>query len=489
MARIWRILSIDGGGVRGIIPITVLAAIEQRTKKPIAELFDLIAGTSTGGILALALTKPNEFGKPEISAPELVELYKRQIPEIFRNPQTWWGNLLSPKYNPSAIQQVLKEGFGDTRLKSALTDILIPCYDIEHRSPHIFKSRWARRQSQYDFLMRDVAFATSATPTLFPPARIPRPGAAGSLALVDGGIYANNPSMHAYTEIHEMFPGNDDQFLLLSLGTGEFTQQLTKDYLDLWGYVQWSRPMLDLVSEGISESVHAQMRYMLPPTDFQRYYRLQIDLPERADSAVDNASRRNMQRLMDAAQRLLEDPLTVRELDTFCTTLLRLTEEKRKFSEKQNSNGGYEVALCYADEDFDTVVNPLAGALREKGIKPLFEKFGIQPEVSMRRRISQATETAMFSVVILSPAFLKNSWVPNQVEWLYERTLSGKSVILPVVHGFDKRDIPVLVRKLRWRMTPMKNLEYLIEISEGATREGIQSLGSRLAERIKRWRD
>jgi hypothetical protein len=424
-----------------------------------------------------------------MSAQELCETYKRQIPQIFRNPQNWWGNLLSPKYNKSWIQEALEQGFGDARLRNALTDIIIPCYDIEHRSPHIFKSRWARRQRRYDFLMRDVAFATSATPTLFPPARVPRPGAAGSLALVDGGIYANNPSMHAYSEIHEMFPGKDDQFLLLSLGTGEFTGQLSKDYLDLWGYVQWSRPMLDLVSEGISESVHTQMRYMLPPTDYQRYYRFQTDLPEDASSAVDNASRKNMQRLIDAANRMVSDPLTMAELDTFCETLMRLTDEKQKSSEKPNLNGKYEVALCYAEEDFDPVVNQLADALREKGIKPLFEKFGIQSEVSMRRRVSQATESAMFSVVILSPALLRNDWVASQVGWLYERTLSGKSIILPVVHGFDKNDIPALVKELSWRKTPMKHLHDLIECSEGATKDGIQSLGFRLAEKIKRWHD
>jgi predicted acylesterase/phospholipase RssA len=489
MARIWRILSIDGGGVRGIIPISILATIEQRTKRPIAELFDLIAGTSTGGILALGLTKPDKFGKPEASAQTLCELYKHEIPQIFRNPHTWWGNLLSPKYDASVIQEILKQGFGDCRLKSALTDILIPCYDIEHRSPHIFKSRWARRQSQYDFLMRDVAFATSATPTLFSPARIARPGAGGSLALVDGGIFANNPAMHAYTEVHEMFPGKDDKFLLLSLGTGEFTRQLTNDLVDLWGYVQWSRPMLELVSESISESVHAQMRYLLPPTDYQRYYRFQIDLPAHIDSAVDNASRRNLEGLFHAGQRIFDDPQTRQELDSFCETLLRLTEEKTKLAEEENSNGGYQVAVCYAVQDLDVVVNPLAEALRNRGIKPVVEKFGLQPEVSIRRRISQATETAMFSVVILSPAFLENSWAAKQVEWLYERTLSGKTVILPVIHGFGKEDIHSFVKELRWRMTPSKYLEYLLEVSEGATTEGIASLGDKLAERIKRWHE
>src|SRR5438105_8053097 len=97
MQRIRRILSIDGGGIRGIVPAIVLASIEERTGKPIAQLFDLIAGTSTGAILALGLTKADESGQPEFSAQHLCEVYEREIPNIFRNPQSWWGNLLSPK--------------------------------------------------------------------------------------------------------------------------------------------------------------------------------------------------------------------------------------------------------------------------------------------------------------------------------------------------------------------------------------------------------
>ncbi len=489
MPRIWRILSIDGGGVRGIIPISILAEIEKRTGKPIAELFDLIAGTSTGGILTLALTKPNQDGKPERSARELLELYKSEIPTIFGKPQSWWGNLLRPKYNASPIQKILKKGFGDCRLKSALTDILIPCYDIEHRSPHIFKSRWAKRQSQYDFLMRDVAFATSATPTLFSPARIRRPDAAGSLALVDGGIFANNPALHAYSEVHEMFPAKDDKFLMLSLGTGEFTRELTNDIVDLWGYVQWSRPMLELVSESISDSVHEQMRYLLPPTDYRRYYRFQVDLPEHSDSAMDSSSKRNLKALLHAAETIFDDPQTEQELDSFCKTLMRLTKEKTEQTHKKNSNGKYQVALCYANQDLEGVASPLATALGNRGMKPLIERFGLLPEVSIRRRISQVTEAAMFSVVILSPAFLRNSWASEQMEWLYERTLSGKTVILPVVHGFSKKDIRSLAKELRWRGTSTKYLEHLVELSEGTTTEGIPLLGDKLAERIKRWHD
>ena len=172
MQKIWRILSIDGGGIRGIIPAIILASIEERTGKPISNLFDLIAGTSTGGILTLGLTKPNSSGEPEFTAQRLCKLYERDIPHIFRHPQSWWGNLLRPKYRSFAFKQILEKSLGDYCLKDALTDVLIPCYDIEHRLPYIFKSRLARQQSEFDFQIIDVALAASASPTLFYPVPI-----------------------------------------------------------------------------------------------------------------------------------------------------------------------------------------------------------------------------------------------------------------------------------------------------------------------------
>src|SRR5262249_22084034 len=150
------------------------------------------------------------------------------------------------------------------------------------------------------------------------------------------------------------------------------------------------------------------------------YYRFQIDLPETASSALDNASRKNLSTLIDAAEGFFDDPQARHELDSFCLTLTALTAEKAKSREERIANGSYEVALCYADQDLDVAVKPLAEALRSSGIDPLFEEFSLAPQVSIRRRISQATERAMFSVVVLSPNFLRNQWADSQLEWLYE---------------------------------------------------------------------
>lgn len=599
MSRIWRILSLDGGGVRGLVPATILASIEQRTGKPIAELFDLIAGTSTGGILALGLTKPNKHGRPQFAAQDLREFYERDAPHIFRNPACWFENLLHPKYRTGGnLARIMRTNFGDSRLKDALADILIPCYDIEHRTPHIFKSRWARRQGQYDFLLSDVARAASATPTMFEPARLPRPGAGGFISLVDGGVFANNPAVLAYAEATSLFSSRGDDYLVVSLGTGESMERMKRKYPTDWGYVRWSIPMIELVSESISEGVHHQMRHLLPHTNYQRYYRFQVDLPDDVYYALDNPSKQNMRGLTTAAERLLADPQTEHDLDTLCDMLVRLSDEKANvaclermmrsplrvvsstvtsspsvgslstissapamvsgglsttehlvtmdtnvvraehgqlaisafspglltkamkvsvpqeqnsladrsesitgkstFSRMTDSSGAeltllpsineqLEVVLCHSDSDLDRVADPLAQALNVRGITTVFERIGINEAQPIRRHVSQAAERALICIVILSPALLRNKWASKQFEWLYSRTLCGKNVILPVVHGFAKKDVPALAKHLHWHKKPTKYLEYLLDLAEGTTVGGIEPLADRLANDIRLW--
>lgn len=328
MPRIWRVLSIDGGGIRGVIPITILASIEQRTGKPICQLFDLIAGTSTGGILALGLTKPNASGAPEYTAEAICQLYADKIPHIFRNPQSWWGNLLSPKYRSFAFQEILKSAFGDCRLKSALTDVLIPCYDIENREPFMFKSRSARLRSERDFLMRNVALAASASPTLFHPISIGRGTPGKTICLVDGGVFANNPSISALSELKSFITDENDKCFMVSIGTGKFARPLTNELISLWGYVHWSRPMLEIVMESISESVHEELKYLLPASGEQQYHRLQIDLPKRVSSAIDDASVENMRALSQAAREFCSQGQGADQISRLCASLLRLSEQQ-----------------------------------------------------------------------------------------------------------------------------------------------------------------
>src|SRR5438105_7913756 len=177
MGKMLRVLSIDGGGIRGIIPAMLLAEIEKRTGKRTADLFDIIAGTSTGGILALALTKPDSSKRPEYAAVDLIDIYLREGTAIF--PPSIWREIetakytLDEKYPSEGIETTLKRHFGDARLRDSLSYVLIPSYEIEKRLPWLFRSERARNDPEhYDFPMWQVARATSAAPTYFEPPRI-----------------------------------------------------------------------------------------------------------------------------------------------------------------------------------------------------------------------------------------------------------------------------------------------------------------------------
>jgi patatin-like phospholipase/acyl hydrolase len=175
MASVLKVLAIDGGGIRGVIPAMILSAIEERTKASTCKLFDLIAGTSTGGILALGLAKPSAQDEymPEYKAADLAELYEKEGKRIF--DRSLWhriialDNLIDEKYDAAGLEAVLREYFGDTPLSKAVTETLVTSYELETRQPWFFARHKARKDPTYDFPMRFVARATSAAPTYFEP--------------------------------------------------------------------------------------------------------------------------------------------------------------------------------------------------------------------------------------------------------------------------------------------------------------------------------
>src|SRR5450759_169620 len=201
----YRVLALDGGGVRGLIPAQVLTEIETHMGRPISEMFDLIAGTSTGGILALGLTKPDGQGKPQFTASDMSDLYLNEgttiFPHsIFQEVKTLHG-LADARYPAEPIERVLAQHFGDTMLSRALTEVVIPSYDLSAPAPYFFKREYAVNETEdWDTRMALVARATSAAPTYFDPAVIPSPDGHGKHALVDGGTFANNPTLSGYVD-------------------------------------------------------------------------------------------------------------------------------------------------------------------------------------------------------------------------------------------------------------------------------------------------
>lgn len=309
MSKKVRILSIDGGGIRGIIPAMILAEIEKQTNKPISSLFDLIAGTSTGGILAIGLTVPDDRGNPKYKAEHLVELYEKQGETIFSR-SVWHriravGSLVEEKYPSKGIESVLENYLGNARLKDVLTEVLVTGYEIERRIPWFFKSRYAKDKNKkgYDFPLTKVARSTSAAPTYFEPALLKTDNNRDYYAIVDGGVFANNPAMCAYAEAKSTHPQADD-FLVVSLGTGEFTRPLIFDEVKGWGLAQWAQPILSVVFDGVSDTVDYQLKQLLEPN--KQYYRFQTRLNVGNDD-MDDASQTNIRILKLLAEALIRD--------------------------------------------------------------------------------------------------------------------------------------------------------------------------------------
>jgi uncharacterized protein len=317
-----KILSIDGGGIRGIIPATILAEIERRTGKPISSLFDLIAGTSTGGIITLGLTVPNTHGNSEYQAADLVRLYEEHGHKIF-NQSIWrkintLNSLLDEKYPSYPLERILSHFFKRTYLSEALTDVLVTSYEIERRSAFFFKSTKAKKDRKRDFLMRDVARATSAAPTYFEPEKIPTSDLTEYYALIDGGVYANNPTMCALVEAMTMYPEEKD-FLVVSLGTGEVTKPIFYDDAKNFGIARWARPILDVVWDGVNDTVDYQLKQLLPSDKgVRKYYRFQMHL-EDANAAMDNINLVNLRALKLYAENLLMEQSDT--IDILCEQL------------------------------------------------------------------------------------------------------------------------------------------------------------------------
>jgi patatin-like phospholipase/acyl hydrolase len=305
-----KVLSIDGGGIRGIIPAMVLAEIEERTGKQIAELFDLVAGTSTGGIMALGLTKPGQDGGPEHSAEKLLELYETEGGKIFSIP-VWHrihsaGGLAEEKYPATGIEEVAQKYFGDRRLAEALTEVLVTAYEVEGRATWFFKRRHARDENREgdNFLMREIARATSAAPTYFEPFLV-EGGPHDKCALIDGGVHSNNPAMCAYVEARKIHPEEND-FLVVSLGTGELTRSLPYEEVKGWGLALWAQPILNVVFDGVADTVDYQLRELLSTEEGEarRYYRFQTQLDIGKDD-MDDASRTNIAALKVKAREII----------------------------------------------------------------------------------------------------------------------------------------------------------------------------------------
>ena len=237
-----RVLAVDGGGVRGILPVRVLVALEEMTGRRTADLFDILVGTSIGGIGILALMRPDPDGSPMWTARDLLVEYSTRAAEIFPDTSLSWPQSMqqlsemirrpSPtaallgsnprlgnaRYDPAGLIEILTGQLGGAMLSDALRHTIVTSYDVRSQQPVLFDSNEVREQRQVDVPMITAARATSAAPTFFPP-MVDTDASGEERLLVDGGIFANNPALLGY-QAARASGAAPEEIALVSLGTG-----------------------------------------------------------------------------------------------------------------------------------------------------------------------------------------------------------------------------------------------------------------------------
>lgn len=249
-----QILSLDGGGLKGIYAAAVLAALEENIGAPIVSRFDLIVGTSTGGIIALGLG----LG---LSPRAILDFYVRSGSEVFadRLKLRAMVRLVRPKYSSSRLAHAVREIFDDRLLGESRKALVVPAYDMDADRVYLFKTPHAERfDRDWRVPAWEVAMATSAAPTYFPAFRL----GSDRTRLIDGGVWANNPSLIAVVEAVSSFGAGLEQIRLFSLGTTS-SAAARKKSLDHGGFAQWGLGGLEVLLKGQSVGASTAALHLL----------------------------------------------------------------------------------------------------------------------------------------------------------------------------------------------------------------------------------
>ena len=320
------ILCIDGGGMRGIVPVVMLQNLEKAIRAnggtaDIARYFDLVSGTSTGGLISLALTcdssishKNMEDGSEQIDLDALLENYMTIGSEIFQANTSIFGlrQFVSDKYNSAGIQTLSQKWFGVIPMDKAKVPTLIMAYDLSDGRPQMIRSYG----EEGSFPAWVAARATSAAPTFFSPCEY-----AGKL-LVDGGVIANNPALYAYFEAKKLYP-DCKQFHILSFSTGGTYHTMEKDATK--GLMNWAdniSPMFDTAQKRTTDYVLENMKDV-------SYIRIDDSLDR--DVKMDETNPAVLRYMKSSAENnaLMYDNI----LDSFAKQLIQNMEDRKNASE------------------------------------------------------------------------------------------------------------------------------------------------------------
>ncbi|KAK2657442.1 hypothetical protein Ddye_010494 [Dipteronia dyeriana] len=344
------VLSLDGGGIRGIISGVILAHLESQLQEldgdedaRLADYFDVIAGTSTGGLITALLTAPDENGRPISAAKDIVPFYLNDGPDIFPQPQitcgclSWildlWKALTGSKYDGKSLHKVIENKLNNTRLHQTVTNVVIPAFDIKKLHPTLFSSYKLRSNPVLDAKLSDICIGTSAAPTYFPAYYFTNQDR--EFNLIDGGVVANDPTLVAISEVMKQItkenpdftsiePLNYKRLLVISIGTGskKSGEKYNVEMASKWGVISWlywkkSTPLIDCYQEAIGDMVNYHISVVFQALHSEKnYLRIDDDTLQGEVSSTDIATKENMERLKIVGQNLLEKSVARINLDT-----------------------------------------------------------------------------------------------------------------------------------------------------------------------------
>ncbi|KAL5223387.1 hypothetical protein ABZP36_028100 [Zizania latifolia] len=346
------VLSIDGGGVRGIIPATIIFYLEEQLQKldgadaRIADYFDVVAGTSTGGLLTAMLTAPDKNGRPLFAAKDLAQFYIDHSPKIFPQKNGFISKIAGtlrmvsgPKYNGKYLHELLRQQLGDTRLDNTLTNVVIPTFDIFNLQPTIFSSFELKYKPLKNALLSDISISTSAAPTFFPAHYFETKDDTNAenkrqFNLVDGGVAANNPTLCVMSQVSKdiildkkdffpVKPADYGKFMVISIGCGSNHDEAysAKDAAK-WGIFNWlikggSAPIVDMFTSASADMVDIHLCVLFNALGCeQNYLRIQYDQLTGSAGSIDDCSKENLDKLVQIGNELLNKNVSRVDLET-----------------------------------------------------------------------------------------------------------------------------------------------------------------------------
>ena len=326
-----RILSIDGGGIKGIVPAVVLLHLEKLLKQlsknqnsRIHDYFDLFSGASTGAIIIAGLLSPDKNNHPKYSPEEILDLYLENGHIIFNSSFFQEiksvSGIVNVKYDPEGLESVFEKYFGKSELKGLLKPSLIPVYDLSRGKNYFFRQQKALTSPRHNFYVKDLLRGATSALSYFPPAQISTVNDREHRCFIDGGVFANNPALSAYAEFryHNSNLHAKDT-MMLSLGTGRKTTNLDCEVTANWGAAEWLYQGSYLTSNAVASASDYQLNAVYD--NKPNYLRLDASFDDEQSSSMDNTDKEYLDYLISLGESIVKEKQS--EINTFAEELIK----------------------------------------------------------------------------------------------------------------------------------------------------------------------